>query len=177
MKQILFAGGIHGVGKSTLCREIAAHFNLNYLSASEVLRWKDLNTDEKNKKVVDIPDTQSRLLRGLEAIVQPGQRYVLDGHFCLFNKEGEVTSIPMETFELIKPFALILVTGDPAQISSALAARDDKSYDAEVLEEMQTHEMSHVEKVAAHLNVPLVIFDKTTTQLPDLYSQIHESLT
>lgn len=177
MKQILFAGGIHGVGKSTLCREIAAQFSLNYLSASEVLRWKDLNTDEKNKKVVDIPDTQSRLLRGLEAIVKPGQRYVLDGHFCLFNKEGEVTSVPMETFERIKPFALILVTGDPAQISSALARRDDKSYDAEVLEEMQNHEMSHAQQVAAHLNVALIHFDKTTTQLPDLYSQLHESLT
>jgi len=38
-KEIIFIGGIHGVGKGTLCKRIASDLNIIHLSASEVLKW------------------------------------------------------------------------------------------------------------------------------------------
>ncbi len=176
MKEIIFAGGIHGVGKSTLCREIASQLNLTYLSASDLLNWKDLNTDEKNKKVTDIPDTQHRLLKGLGAVVQPGKRYILDGHFCLFNKDNDVTPVPLDTFEGIAPEALVLVTGEAQEIASSLQIRDSRFYDPVVLSQMQQQEIIHARLIAKHLLIPLVIFDKSLHTMSNLIKQIHESL-
>jgi broad-specificity NMP kinase len=48
--KIAFIGGIHGVGKSTICRQICSELNLEYLSASELIKWADLNEDAKNTK-------------------------------------------------------------------------------------------------------------------------------
>ncbi|MFI5158865.1 MAG: ATP-binding protein [Sphingobacteriales bacterium] len=177
MKQIIFAGGIHGVGKSTLCHEITAALSIGYLSASEVLKWKDLNTDAKNKKVVDIPDTQSRLINGLNAILEVEKTYLLDGHYCLFNKDGEITPVPMETFTKIDPIALVLVIGSVSDIKAALEKRDQRVYDAGVLTLMQERETSYAHEVAAHLDVPLFIFDKQTNNIADIIAQINESLT
>ena len=63
---IFCVGGIHGVGKSTICRQLALDLSIHYLSASEVLKWKDLNTDKKNKNVNNISDTQDRLITSLK---------------------------------------------------------------------------------------------------------------
>ncbi|MDG1730294.1 MAG: AAA family ATPase [Algibacter sp.] len=35
---IIFAGGIHGAGKGTICKELSQSFKFNHLSASEVLK-------------------------------------------------------------------------------------------------------------------------------------------
>jgi adenylate kinase len=177
MKQIIFAGGIHGVGKSTLCREITAALSIGYLSASEVLKWNELNTDVKNKKVLNIPDTQSRLINGLKSIIEADKNYLLDGHYCLFNKDGEVTPVPMETFTEISPLILILITNSVSIIKIALEQRDQKIYNIGMLRLMQERETSYARAVAAQLNVPLFIFDKRTSNTAHLIAQINESLT
>jgi adenylate kinase len=177
MKQIIFAGGIHGVGKSTLCREITDTLTIDYLSASEVLRWKDLNTDVMNKKVLNIPDTQSRLINGLKAVVKTGKTYLLDGHYCLFNKDGEVSPVPMDTFIKIDPIALILVIDTIPAIKAALERRDQKTYDIKALTCMQQRETSYAHEIAANLDIQLFIFDKKASNTANLIAQINESLT
>jgi adenylate kinase len=177
MRQIIFAGGIHGVGKSTLCRDIASALSIGYLSASELLKWNDINDDIKNKKVLDIPDTQRRLLEGLQTNVDSGGRYILDGHFCLFNMEGLVIPVPITTFELIDPICLILVTGDVTDIQAALEKRDERAYDNIKLFELQEKEIFHAQEIATHLNISLFHFKKQETSAKELIAQIHESLT
>jgi len=178
MYQIIFAGGIHGVGKSTLCRELASELKLSYLSASELLKWKDLNAaDKRNKKVIDIPDMQDRLINGLGLVVEPDKKYILDGHFCLFNKDGKVTKIPIETFEKINPSILILITGDARDIALALSKRDDRAYNPTDLDEMQNLEISYASEVAVHLNIPLIIHSKENNQISDLINPVNESFT
>ena len=62
---IIFIGGIHGVGKGTLCERIESELGIVHLSASEVLKWKDFNVDSSDKRVADIDATQDRLLKNL----------------------------------------------------------------------------------------------------------------
>jgi adenylate kinase len=58
-KNIFFIGGIHGVGKSTICQQVCREMNIEYLSASELLKWGEINDDVKNKNVEDITYTKS----------------------------------------------------------------------------------------------------------------------
>jgi adenylate kinase len=68
MKNIIFIGGIHGVGKGTLCRKVCNDLNLRHLIASEVLKWEEIS-EKKNKLVKDFTLTQNRLITSLQQIV------------------------------------------------------------------------------------------------------------
>ena len=157
MSKIAFIGGIHGVGKSTICEHICRELNMEYLSASELLRWKDLNEDVQNKKVKDIPYTQNRLLLGLTNSIQPGKFYLLDGHYCLLNDDNEITRVPMEVFKQINPFSLNLILGDTSEVKRRLEIRDGKTYDHELLEHLQNEEMTYAKQLSRTLGITLNI--------------------
>src|SRR4030067_3026737 len=118
LDNISFIGGIHGVGKSTICRQICDELKLEYLSASELLKWREVNDDFKNKKVKSIPATQDRLIISLRNIIQKDKCYLLDGHYCLLNNKNDVINIPLETFKKINPISLNLIIGDIAEIKN-----------------------------------------------------------
>ena len=152
---ILFVGGIHGVGKGTLCRNVASELNIIHLTASEVLKWSDFTIDSTDKCVADIPATQNRLLVNLEKIVQPEQTYLLDGHFCLFNDKGKIEKVPNETFIEINPMKLVLVTENPEIIGGRLSQRDGKEYDVCHLKRMQELEKEHALHISKLLNIEM----------------------
>lgn len=178
LKNILFVGGIHGVGKSTICRQLSTDLNVNYLSASEVLKWKDINTDEKNKKVTNIPDTQDRLISGLNNLIKPHNKYILDGHFCLFDGSGFATKIPIETFEIINPLSLTIITGDLDEILNGLQNRDQKSYTHESLSHMQKLEIEYAQELSDILKIKLFRFSKAdySFDYSNILNQYHESV-
>lgn len=154
---IIFIGGIHGVGKSTICQHICRELTMEYLSASELLKWKDINEDSKNKKVKDISDTQNRLIIGLENTIQKDKFYLLDGHYCLLNSNNEISRIPVETFKQINPISFNLVLGNISEIKQRLEARDNKPYDYELLQRFQDEELAYVEYLSETFNISLNI--------------------
>lgn len=155
--EIAFIGGIHGVGKSTICKHICSELNLVYLSASELLKWEDINEDANNKKVKDIPDTQNRLILGLTNTVQKDTNYLLDGHYCLLNNDNEVVNIPLDTFEKISPISLNLILGDISEIKKRLETRDKKPYDYTLLERLQNEELTYAKYLSKTLGISLNI--------------------
>ena len=157
LENISFVGGIHGVGKSTICKSICEKFNINYLSASEVLKWSKLNTDINNKKVDDISFTQYLLINGLNDKVNKNAHYILDGHYCLFNKEGNVERIPFDTFQKINPASLHVITGNIDEIKKHLEERDQRPYSYKLLEEMQDAEIEYANEISQRVKKPLVI--------------------
>jgi len=156
-KNIAFIGGIHGVGKSTVCDTICNKTGLKYLSASEVLKWKELNDDVTNKKVTDISHNQDRLIIGLRALVDEHSKYLLDGHYCLLNKQGVIEKIPIETFMQINPYSLNLIIDDVLAIKGRLEKRDNKPYDINLLNNMQEAEIFYANEVADTLRISLNI--------------------
>lgn len=157
LNKIAFIGGIHGVGKSTICRKICDELKLEYLSASELIKWKDINEDTQNKKVWDISLTQDRLVVGLENRIQKDKSYLLDGHYCLINRENKIVNIPLDTFKLINPFSLNIVLGDIIEIKQRLEKRDNRQYDQELLAQMQESELDYARYLSKALRIVLNI--------------------
>jgi adenylate kinase len=158
---IAFIGGIHGVGKSTICKQICKHLDLQYLSASNVLKWAEINADHNNKYVQNIHDTQDRLVDGLSNMVDPNSRYLLDGHFCLFDIGGNVTRVPINTFKIINPISLSIVIGNILDIKAKLEKRDSKIYGYELLDTMQKEELAYAKELSSELNVSINVGDQT----------------
>ena len=153
MKNIIFVGGIHGVGKSTLCKEACKTLKFEYLSASGLLKWAEVNNNKKNKEVENLDRNQDMLINGLINFVNSGDIYMLDGHFCLLNKKKSICKIPISTFESINPLAIITITEEISTILSRLKERDEISYDYNLLNEMQKLEIEYAKEIAKHLDI------------------------
>lgn len=168
---IAFIGGIHGVGKSTICRQICDEVKLEYLSASELIKWNDINEDIQNKKVQNIPATQDRLIIGLTNSIEKNKVYILDGHYCLINKENKIENIPLDTFKLINPFSLNIILGDIIEIKNRLEKRDNRPYDQELLTRMQENELNYARYLSKTLGVTLNI--GTQNDFSELLTSLH----
>lgn len=155
MAIIHFIGGIHGVGKGTICNKICEQTNLTHLTASELLKWNEISSID-NKKVKDIKDTQERLLIGLNNATQKDSSYLLDGHFCLFNTNNIVEKIPVETFVKISPKSITVVTTEVKLIKKRLENRDGRIYNSNILEYMQNQEKEYAKEVALKLDIPYI---------------------
>lgn len=164
-KNIFFVGGIHGVGKSTICIPLTEELQINYLSASEVLKWNEVSNQPSDKKVEDIDLTQDLLISGLQKRIVENESYLLDGHFCLFDAKGEIARIPENTFKKMKPAYVGVVKGNPEEVSNRLKSRDGKNYDKNQLEYMQIEEIKHAKYISELLQIPY--FEITTNSIEE----------
>lgn len=153
-KNIIFLGGIHAVGKSFFASCVKSNNDkIQVLSCSDVLKWKD----PKEKEVTNVVANQDLLIANLKKIVDIDQPYLLDGHFCLMNKENEIEKVPLHIFESINPAFIILLYEDIDIVAKRLFERDGKEYDIEKLENLQKMEKEWATDVADVLSIPISI--------------------
>lgn len=166
---IVFIGGIHGSGKGAICSEIVRNSHFEHLTASEVLKWNELSPIEA-KIVLDIDQTQNRLIYNLNQIVKSEKDYLLDGHYCLLNKFEEPEKIPLNTFSAISPSKLILVTADPDLIEKRLHNRDSVRYSVDLISRFQNLEISYANEISLVMEIPLLIIDSELFDLNTITS-------
>lgn len=155
IKNIIFLGGIHGVGKGTICKEIASKTKLIHITASQILKWEEIS-ELDNKKVENISSTQERLIIGLKKLIQKNENYLLDGHFCLLNSEGIPSRVDEETFRQINPKLLTIVIDNPHEIAKRLSTRDGKIYDFKTLNNFQNMEIEYAKYLSEKHSIPYV---------------------
>ena len=151
--KIIFIGGVHGIGKTTLCRSICSKFNITHHSASELIKRYSHIEFALNARVENIDENQEALINAINEYLDPQKKYIMDGHFCLLNQDGKVTKIPEPTFTAISPLAIILLHDDPSNIHSRLKDRDRKIYDLDLLVSFQEQELNYSQSVASKLNI------------------------
>lgn len=152
--KIIFIGGIHGVGKGTLCKKLSTENKIPHFSSSDLLKWNEISAKE-NKVVKDFNHTQNRLLNGIENQIEKNKLTLLDGHFCLINQNGTPEKIDEEVFRLIQPIAICIKIQDVDTIHERLEIRDGNKYKIETLNAMQELELSQALKVSQLLSIPL----------------------
>ncbi len=142
MAKIVFVSGIHGVGKSTLCRKLFDEFGWRHYSCSDLIKQ---NSDyiESSKLVANADKNQEALIRGVSLIED--DTILLDGHFCLLGKELNIIELDMTVFESLSPSIVINVTCDENIILERLNARDGKTIPHGVLVDLQSRELSQAE--------------------------------
>ncbi len=160
----VFIGGIHGIGKSSLCTQFANKRGVGHHVASELIK-RFRNADSSlHKEVKDVSKNQDALLSAIATVVKEEQ-YLLDGHFSIRVAGAGISLVPTATFESLDPIAIIVVTGDPERASERIKQRDGKIIEASVLREMQRLEVTHGTQVAESLGIPLrVLSDPTDSE-------------
>ena len=152
---IYFIGGIHGVGKGTICKEIVSKRELIHITASENLKWSEISSST-NKLVENISSTQEKLIFGLNNLVDKNKKYLLDGHFCLLNSLNIPCKVDEKTFDILNPRIISIVLDDVEKITKRLENRDDKKYDIRILIELQKMEMDYSKYLSNKYSVPYI---------------------
>lgn len=165
MENMVFVGGIHGVGKTFFCNQISKKYNIRSYSASKLIEQKRNEQFARNKKIDNISGNQNLLLDALIELKIGKEFYLLDGHFCLINKDGKVSKIPEKTFFDLSPKGIIVVLDSPEKILTRLKARDNISYDINFLEKFQTEELRYSREIANRLNIPFLIHNNDDLSL------------
>lgn len=154
-ENIYFIGGIHGVGKGTICKEIADKTGLIHITASQVLKWEEIS-DNDNKLVKNINSSQGRLIKALKNLIKKDKIYLLDGHYCLLNSDGIPSRIDEDTFDQINPKAITIVIDDVEEISKRLKSRDGKTYNIKILNDLQEMEIEYAKYLSDKYSIPYI---------------------
>ena len=149
-------GGIHGVGKSTICSDTFDALGYKCVTASSLISAYGGETDH-NKRVDHVEENQSLLLEALNKAKSKNGRLLLDGHYTLINGQGDIKPIDVEVFRAMRPNQLILIKGKPDEIAARLEARDGRLWTESFLSNFQEAEEAHARNVAKSIGVPLRI--------------------
>ncbi|MCS1261798.1 ATP-binding protein [Escherichia coli] len=159
---LIFIAGFHGVGKGYLCSFAKDDFGVTHVSASELIK-NNSNIKFDNSKLTATPDkNQSILLTALNALKSKVSNILLDGHFTLINKNGDIEVLKQEVFEEMGLDGVILVEESPDTIRERIMKRDgsDITYD---LNKLMEAERENAKYVTNKINVPLIILESPTT--------------
>lgn len=168
MKNIIFIGGIHGSGKGVICEKITSELDIIHLTASEVIKWTEIS-EQNVKTVSNIQNTQNLLINNLKKIIKSESKYLLDGHYCLLNKDGIPEKIPLETFREISPSKLILIVASSQEIKKRLEIRDSKIYDIKLVEDFQNLEIEFAKEINGTLGIPLLIANSLSVEYNEIF--------
>ena len=161
---IVFVGGVHGSGKSTLSRYLAGALPAAHVTAGGLIREAAsadhvVTVGAQGKMVPDVDANQAVLLRGLSAFQartsDDPRPLLLDGHFTLMNPEGEIVEVPAKVFAVIAPVAVLLVEADAAVVHRRLAERAPEAPSADVIAALAARERARATATAGALQVPI----------------------
>ena len=161
---IVFVGGVHGSGKTTLSRLLAEMVPAAHVTAGALIREAAapshvVTVGPQDKAVPDVAESQAVLLRGLSAYRQraagDGRPLLLDGHFTLLNASGDVVDVPTDVFRAIAPVAVLLVEATARTVQERLAARATDAPSLEIIERLAERERQRAIATSEALGVPI----------------------
>jgi adenylate kinase len=159
--RLYFVGGIHGSGKTTLCKRLAVILGAAHYSAGELIRLGSKHQDDRSKAVQDVELNQRLLLEVLDELSGRAATVLLDGHYTLIDQQGLIRPIGIDVFRALNPAVLLLVAEEPITISHRLQQRDGKTYDLPFLELHSKGELAHAELLSAQLSIPLAVLNSS----------------
>lgn len=158
---IVFVGGVHGVGKSTCCQQIAERTGMQWLTASALIKAEMQSTStEHSKFVLDPVRNQELLVSGVRKHVRSGHvRMILDGHFTLLKPGGEIIAIEVDVFIQLGLDMIVVLRDNPTSICNRLRERDGQDWDVTFLGAHQDAEIDRAHVVASDLGIPVSTVD------------------
>jgi adenylate kinase len=156
VKDLVFCGGVHGVGKTSLCQALADQMHAVHVSAGSLLRLAGL-VKPSQYAVPDPRENQAYIQAALQEYRErySGVRIILDGHFCLLAPHRRIQALPCALFRSLEASVLLVVVDDPSTISARLVDRGGTGFNAVFVDRFQRREVARARAIGRHLGLPL----------------------
>lgn len=148
---LVMIGGVHGSGKSYICEKLVRDLPfVTCVSASRLLEHFG------NAKHVDnVTDNQKCLAEHIKKIKEYNALTVVDGHFCVIDKEDVFHYVSKEIFQSLSPSLLVLVMAPTSIIQQRILLRDHIEYSLPFIEKMKQNEAYWAAYTSDAFNIPL----------------------
>lgn len=167
-KGIIFVAGTYGVGKSTLCDKLSKKLNIPSYSSGDLISEINGEVYGANKVVKDKTANQNILISAVKRKLSLNPVFLLAGHFCIFNKSGEVELLPEFVYKEMPISKLILLETEIDTIINNIRSRDNKLYSLDAIKSLILTERKQAEIISEQLNLPLHVhkmnFDQTDVE-------------
>lgn len=155
---VIFLSGVHGVGKGFLGAPVAKSLGIDHFTASQLIREEiGSSTWGADKRVVELDDNQSALIRAVSHRCEARQDILLDGHFVLRGSSGELVRLSKEVFSALNLAGVILLTENSETIAERLKGRDGITTNLESITELAAAELDHAHFVCRFQRIPLTV--------------------
>lgn len=149
--------GIHGVGKTTLLNKLRDSIDLTALSISDLIRQAGNDIKREEKHTTNIQNNQFLWKDKLkEYSFLKDELVVLDGHFTLLDKNGDIVELPFETFDGIDIRKIVLKRELSSFIKDRLENRDRTLWDIDLIDNFQETEIKRVQQFSMEKSIPLL---------------------
>ena len=169
---MIFLGGVHGVGKSSLCLKMHKRTGIPYYTASELIRNFNKDRMTQSKLTRNIDDNQHILLECVEQISD--REFILDGHLCLLNENQQIRTIDRFIIKQLNPSLILIKTSMPNEIRKRLIERDCQDYDVELITRFQDAELNNAQEMADYLDIPMAEITDSSS-LEQIYEMIRSN--
>jgi adenylate kinase len=150
----IFIAGVHGVGKTTMCKANSLKEPIMYQAASSLIKKAKADAIAVNSKnVKDIAGNQELLIAEVSKILMSGNHLLLDGHFVLL-KDNKPQPLDTKIFSNLNISAIIAIYEKAELIEERTKIRDSMSLPVDVISAFQELELSRAEDVAKELGLP-----------------------
>jgi len=173
---LIFVAGVHGVGKGFLCNNYIKNSNVLHKSASQLIRENSNITLTDNKLTSGMEQNQKILIAALDKLKSENKILLLDGHFSLVSKYGEVKKLSSSVFKSINIDMVVLIENTKDIITKRIIERDNSepAYD---IEELIKAESENANSICTELNIPLIrLMSPTLNEFNDIIDGIRREI-
>lgn len=154
---VIFVAGVHGVGKTTICKRVLPSLDIPFYTASDLIRSVNRELLSKDKAVSNIDENQRALLHRLNELDCAGDTdIVLDGHFVLIDGENKFQPIDISFFREMNLVKIIVITDLSCEILRRINERDAVIYEETFVESYQEKEVDCAKNVGGVLDISVV---------------------
>lgn len=151
---VIFVGGVHGVGKGTLCQQFSERIGVPSFTASSVIRTERQSAIAVDTKAVADPvGNQDLLLRGVRRLLTTKVNILLDGHFTVIDSQNCIVLIDVEVFSQLELQGIVVLEDAPPRICERLRQRDGQEWSVANVSSHQEAEVKHALAIATQLGV------------------------
>jgi adenylate kinase len=158
-KKLLFIGGVHGSGKTTIGTKAAVRLGADFKSCSQIIRTERQTQSVSTPGIADVEINQQALIAGIKRLKHSDVTVMLDGHFTLKTITDGIQPIPLLVFEAMLPDVLFLVETSSSSICSRLTSRDGVITPESEIRIHQEHERRCATLASRHLGLPLIVLN------------------
>ena len=177
-RKVIHVGGVHRVGKGTVCKAACDELKLPHLVASSLIREESERSGHvtppisSDKRASDVDNNQRLMLQGLDRVTEDGKNYILDGHYVVYDRDQAFNRISIEVFREMNPIALACLTA-PAETIAERARKESIEGSVEYWAEMQSMETEHAKEISDALGIQL--FKAESTEIEGFTEFVREA--
>lgn len=154
---VVFIGGVYGVGKTMLSKEISAKYKIPFYNASDLIS-KQINEDYQFAKgVSNVDSNQTLLIKEVTSLLKNHSKLILNGHFCVLDMQDNIISLSEDIFQFLNIEKIVLLESEISILKQNLENRNNQMFNEEMLHKLAVVERNTAISVSKRFNLPLTI--------------------